>query len=65
MTGAATGFFNPASMALQPVGLAIWGPIAVAIGYDAAMWLAFVAMVVSGLALLGVRDVRTLEAYPS
>jgi predicted MFS family arabinose efflux permease len=52
------------SMALQPVGLAIWGPIAVAIGYDAAMWLAFVAMVVSGLALLAVRDVRTLPAYP-
>jgi len=53
------------SMALQPVGLAVWGPIAIAIGYDAAMWLAFAAMVVSGLVLLAVRDVRTLPAYPA
>ena len=52
------------SMALQPVGLAVWGPIALAIGYDAAMWVAFAAMVLSGLALLAVRDVRTLPAYP-
>jgi hypothetical protein len=36
----------------------------VAIGYDAAMWVAFAAMAVSGLALLAVRDVRTLPAHP-
>jgi hypothetical protein len=28
------------SLALQPIGLAIWGPIAVAIGIDAALWVA-------------------------
>jgi MFS family permease len=52
------------AMALQPVGLAVWGPVALAIGYDAAMWVAFAAMVLSGLALLAVRDVRRLAAYP-
>ena len=28
------------SLALQPIGLAIWGPIAAGIGIDEALWLA-------------------------
>jgi Transmembrane secretion effector len=52
------------SMAFQPVGLALWGPIAASIGNDGALWLAFVLGVISVLALLAVRDIRTLPPYP-
>jgi predicted MFS family arabinose efflux permease len=48
------------SVALQPIGLAIWGPIAVAIGIDAALWLAAVLLLVSILAPLALREVRTM-----
>jgi len=48
------------SMALQPVGLAIWGPIAVAIGIDAALWLAAALLLASTLAPLALREVRTM-----
>jgi predicted MFS family arabinose efflux permease len=48
------------SLALQPVGLAIWGPIAAAIGIDEALWVASVLMLVSVLAPLAVREVRTM-----
>jgi MFS family permease len=48
------------SLALQPVGLAVWGPIAAAIGIDAALWAASVLMLVSVLAPLAVREVRTM-----
>jgi Major Facilitator Superfamily len=50
------------SLAFQPVGLALWGPVAVGIGFGAALWLAFALLVVSSLGLLASRDVRTLEA---
>ena len=48
------------SIALQPVGLAIWGPIAAGIGIDAALWLAAALMFVSVLAPLALREVRTM-----
>jgi MFS family permease len=48
------------SLALQPVGMAIWGPIAVAIGIDEALWLAAGLMVASTLAPLALRTVRTM-----
>jgi predicted MFS family arabinose efflux permease len=48
------------SIALQPVGLAIWGPIAAAIGIDEALWVASVLLLVSVLAPLAVREVRTM-----
>ena len=49
------------SSGLRPVGLAMWGPIAVAIGFTAALWLAFALLVVASLALLLSRDVRELR----
>jgi nicotinamide riboside transporter PnuC len=48
------------SMALAPVGYAIWGPIAAAIGTSAALWLAATLMFASVLAPLAIREVRTM-----
>jgi MFS family permease len=48
------------SMALQPIGLAISGPIAVAIGIDAALWVAAALLFASILAPLAIREVRTM-----
>ena len=53
------------SLALDPIGLAIWGPIAVVIGIDASLWTAFGLLVVSALALLAVPEIRRLPAFPS
>ncbi len=52
------------SLALDPVGLAIWGPIAGVIGIDASLWTACGLLVVSALALLAVPEVRHLPAFP-
>jgi hypothetical protein len=52
------------SLAFLPVGLAVWGPIAEAIGYDSALWLAFGLHVASIVPLLAVREIRALPAYP-
>jgi MFS family permease len=48
------------SMVLQPVGLAIWGPIAVAIGIHEALWVAAALLLASILAPLALREVRTM-----
>jgi predicted MFS family arabinose efflux permease len=48
------------SIALQPVGLAIWGPIAAGIGIEAALWLAAALLLTSILAPLAFREVRTM-----
>jgi hypothetical protein len=48
------------SLALQPIGLAIWGPIAAAIGISAALWVAAALMLASVLAPLAIREVRTM-----
>jgi MFS family permease len=50
-----------ASLAFYPLGLAIWGPIAAAIGTSSSLWVAFGAAVASTLALLCVPDVRHLR----
>jgi predicted MFS family arabinose efflux permease len=50
------------SLAFYPLGLAIWGPVSVAIGVDAALWVAAVLFVVTTLAVLAVPDVRRLRA---
>lgn len=52
------------SFALQPVGLAVWGPIAALIGETSALWLAFALGIASVLALLAVKDIRTLPPFP-
>lgn len=49
------------SVAFYPVGLAAWGPIAVAIGTSAALWLAFALMVAATIGLLSVPDVRSMR----
>ena len=50
------------SLAFYPLGLALWGPVSVAIGVDAALWVAAVLFVVTTLAVLAVPDVRRLRA---
>ncbi len=53
------------SLALDPIGLAIWGPIAALIGIDASLWTAFGLLVAGALALLAVPEIRRLPAFPS
>jgi MFS family permease len=48
------------SVALQPVGLVIWGPIAAVIGIHEALWVAAILLFTSILAPLLVREVRTM-----
>jgi MFS family permease len=52
------------SLVFYPLGLAIWGPVATAIGIDVSLWLAFALMGGAGLALLAIPDVRRLPASP-
>src|SRR5919108_865134 len=53
------------SLAMVPVGMLIWGPIADAIGVSTALWVAFSAQLASILVLLAVREIRELPAYPA
>lgn len=53
------------SFAFFPLGLAIWGPVAAAIGVSNALWLAFGLLTAAMLALLAMPDVRTLPAAPA
>jgi MFS family permease len=50
------------SLAFYPLGLAIWGPVAAAIGTTESLWLAFGLAVVSTVALLSVPDIRRLTS---
>jgi MFS family permease len=52
------------SMALQPVGLALWGPVSAAVGTTTALWVAFALGTASVVVLLCVRDIRTLPRIP-
>lgn len=52
------------SLAFYPLGLAIWGPVAAAIGVSVSLWLAFGLAVALTLALIGVPDIRHLPAAP-
>jgi Transmembrane secretion effector len=49
------------SMACQPIGLAIAGPLAVAIGAGTAMWLAAAGIVLVAVCAAATRSVRRLE----
>jgi hypothetical protein len=53
------------SLAFYPLGLAIWGPVAAAIGIGVSLWLAFGLSVAAILALLTVPDIRHLPATPA
>ncbi len=48
------------SLALDPIGLAIWGPIAGVIGIEASLWTACGLIVASAVALLAVPEIRRL-----
>jgi predicted MFS family arabinose efflux permease len=50
------------SLAFAPVGLAIWGPIASAVGVGEALGISAVLSVLAAAALLCVRDVRELQS---
>lgn len=52
------------SLAFYPLGLAIWGPVATAVGVSASLWLAFGLAVAVTLALLSIPDIRHLPAAP-
>jgi MFS family permease len=52
------------SVAFSPLGLAIWGPIAAAIGLSGSLWLASAVLLLTTLALVGVPDIRRLPAKP-
>jgi hypothetical protein len=49
------------SFAFAPVGFAIWGPIAAAVGTSEALWISGAISVASTAALLCVRDVRRVR----
>ncbi len=53
------------SLVLDPVGLAIWGPIAAVIGIDASLWTAAGLLVAGALVLLAVPEIRHLPAFPA
>ena len=53
------------SLAMQPIGMLIWGPIGAAAGVGAALWIAFAIHLASIFALLAVREVRELPAFPT
>jgi predicted MFS family arabinose efflux permease len=46
------------SLAFQPLGLALWGPLAGGIGVDTALWIAFAVWTAVILALFAVPDIR-------
>jgi MFS family permease len=50
-----------ASLAFYPLGLAIWGPIAAAIGTATSLWLAFGLAAASTVALVCIPDIRHLR----
>lgn len=51
------------SVAFYPLGLAIWGPIASAAGFGAALWLASAVMLATTLALLVIPAIRGFSAF--
>lgn len=53
------------SLALRPLGLALWGPIAAAIGTRPALWLAFTLLSVLAATLLALPDTRALRREPA
>jgi MFS family permease len=52
------------SLAMQPIGMLIWGPIADEIGVGTALWVAFALQLATILALFAVREIRELPPSP-
>lgn len=53
------------SLAFAPLGLAVWGSVAAAIGISVSLWVAFGLVVALTLALVAVPDVRNLPREPA
>lgn len=53
------------SLAFYPLGVAIWGPLSVAIGIGVSLWLAAGLVVATMVALVSVADIRHLPPGPS
>ncbi|MGH2844655.1 MAG: MFS transporter [Thermoleophilaceae bacterium] len=53
------------SLAFYPLGLAVWGPVAAAIGISTSLWIAFALFMAAAVALLAVPDVRRLPPSPA
>jgi hypothetical protein len=49
------------SLAFQPIGFAIWGPIAALIGLSPALWLATGLLVLTNATLISIPAVRGLR----
>jgi hypothetical protein len=52
------------SLALQPIGLALMGPLASAVGVSAALYLCAGLKLLTLCSLLAVKDIRTLGPFP-
>lgn len=52
------------SLAFYPLGLAIWGPVAAAIGVSVSLWLAFGLAVAVTFTLISIPDIRHLPGPP-
>ncbi|MBV9603857.1 MAG: MFS transporter [Solirubrobacterales bacterium] len=52
------------SLVLDPIGLAVWGPVAGVIGIEASLWTAAGLLVATALGLLSVPEIRRLRASP-
>jgi Transmembrane secretion effector len=50
------------SLAFRPLGLALWGPLAGAIGISTALWLAFGLFAAATASMLALPDTRSLRA---
>jgi MFS family permease len=53
-----------ASLALAPIGNAIVGPIALAVGVNATLWGAFAIITTVNLVALSMKSIRSLESHP-
>lgn len=53
------------SLAFAPLGLAVWGSIAAALGVSVSLWIAFGLIVALTLALIAVPDIRHLPPSPA
>lgn len=53
------------SLAFAPLGLAVWGSVAAAIGIGVSLWVAFGLIVALTLALIAVPDIRHLPRAPA
>jgi predicted MFS family arabinose efflux permease len=52
------------SLAFYPLGVALWGPVAAIVGTSTAIWVAAAASLAVWVAVLALRDVRRVSAFP-